>query len=94
MSGIEWQGVFPAATTQFKGDESLDLPATLAHLEAMIGAGVDGLILLGTVGENCSLDYSEKLEVLRATVERVAGRIPVLSGVAESRGGAIEHAIH
>jgi 4-hydroxy-tetrahydrodipicolinate synthase len=39
--------------------------------------------MLGTVGENCSLEYSEKLEVLRATVKQVAGRVPVLTGVAE-----------
>src|SRR5204863_343484 len=38
---------------------------------------------VGTVGENCSLEYREKLDVLRAGVERVAGRVPVLSGVAE-----------
>src|SRR2546423_15365062 len=55
----------------------------MKHLEAMIAAGVHGMIVLGTVGENCSLEYREKLDVLRATVERVAGRVPVLSGVAE-----------
>jgi 4-hydroxy-tetrahydrodipicolinate synthase len=80
---VAWQGVFPAATTQFQADESLDIPATLAHVDKMIDAGIHGLIMLGTVGENCSLLYPEKLEVLRATVKHVAGRIPVLSGVAE-----------
>ena len=55
----------------------------MAHLDQMIDAGIHGLIMLGTVGENCSLEYPEKLEVLRATVDHVAGRIPVLSGVAE-----------
>jgi 4-hydroxy-tetrahydrodipicolinate synthase len=49
----------------------------------MIDAGIHGLIMLGTVGENCALRYEEKLDVLRATVEQVDGRIPVLSGVAE-----------
>ena len=39
------------------------MPATLAHLDAMIEAGVHGMILLGTVGENCSLEYAEKLAV-------------------------------
>ena len=68
----EWAGVFPAATTQFHADQSLDLPARCKHLDAMIDAGVHGLIMLGTVGENCSLEYAEKLEVLRATVEHVA----------------------
>jgi 1-pyrroline-4-hydroxy-2-carboxylate deaminase len=80
---ITWRGVFPAATTQFKPDQSLDIPATLKHLDAMLAAGIEGLIMLGTVGENCSLEYAEKLAVLRATVEHVAGRVPVLTGVAE-----------
>src|SRR5262249_21278744 len=80
---VSWEGVFPAATTQFRSDQSLDLPGTMAHIDRMIAAGIHGLIMLGTVGENCSLDDSEKLEVLRATVDHVAGRIPVLSGVAE-----------
>ena len=80
---ISWQGVFPAATTLFHSDQSLDLPATAAHLERMLKAGVHGMIVLGTVGENCSLEYGEKLQVLRAAVEQIAGRVPVLSGVAE-----------
>lgn len=80
---VNWQGVFPAATTQFHADQSLDLASTLQHNEVMIKAGIHGLIMLGTVGENCTLTYAEKLDVLRATVEQVAGRIPVLTGVAE-----------
>ncbi len=80
---VTWRGVFPAATTLFKRDQSLDLNATAEHLEQLLRAGVHGLILLGTVGENCSLEYHEKLEVLRAGVSQIAGRIPVLSGVAE-----------
>src|SRR3954470_8277209 len=80
---VNWTGVYPAATTQFAADQSLDIPATLRHVEAMIESGIDGLIMLGTVGENCSLDSAEKREVLRATVKQVRGRIPVLSGVAE-----------
>ncbi len=80
---ITWKGVFPAATTQFHRDQSLNIDGTLKHLAAMIDAGLHGLIMLGTVGENCSLEYSEKLDLLRATVDHVAGRVPVLSGVAE-----------
>ncbi|MCS6777698.1 MAG: dihydrodipicolinate synthase family protein [Chloroherpetonaceae bacterium] len=79
-----WSGVFPAATTHFQEDERLDLPAMLRHLDVMIAAGVHGLILLGTVGENGSLDREEKLEVLRAAVTHVGGRVPVLTGVAEN----------
>jgi 4-hydroxy-tetrahydrodipicolinate synthase len=80
---VDWRGIFPAATTQFRSDQGLDLAATTAHLGRLLDAGMDGLILLGTVGENCSLEYAEKLEVLRAAVRFVAGRVSVLAGVAE-----------
>lgn len=83
MASRTFKGVLPAAVTHFREDQSLDLPATMKHLDAMIDAGIHGLIMLGTVGENCSLEYSEKMEVLKATVEHVRGRVPVLSGVAE-----------
>ena len=78
-----WKGVYPAITTQFREDESLNLPATAKHLEAMIQAGIHGVVLLGTVGENTALEYAEKLEVLREIKQAVRGRIPVLTGVAE-----------
>src|SRR5438552_1393504 len=80
---VNWKGVYPAVTTQFRADQSLDLPGTARHLDALLNAGVNGIILLGTVGENCSLEYREKLDVLRAGVEHVARRVPVLAGVAE-----------
>ncbi len=80
---VKWQGVFPALTTQFKKDQSLDLDGTARHLEAMIKGGIHGVILLGSVGENTALEYQEKLTVLREMLPVVAGRIPVLSGVAE-----------
>ena len=78
-----WSGVFPAATTQFKEDQSLDLPATARHLEALIGSGVTGLIMLGSLGENTTLNPEEKLQVVELAVKTAAGRVPVLSGVAE-----------
>ena len=78
-----WTGVFPAATTQFGSDGSLDIAATLRHLDVMLNAGVHGFVMLGTVGENTSLDIAEKFELLQATVEHVGGRVPVLAGVAE-----------
>ena len=73
----------PAATTQFTADYAVDIAGTLRHLDVMIDAGVHGLILLGTVGENCSLEFDEKLDLLRAAVAHVGGRVPVLTGVAE-----------
>lgn len=84
MAKVSWGGVFPAAVTIFREDHAIDFPATLAHLERLLAAGVHGLIVLGSVGENCSLEAGEKRELLRAVVDRVAGRAPVLTGVAET----------
>jgi len=83
MPNVAWKGVFPAVTTQFKDDQSLDLKATARHINLMIEAGIHGAVMLGTVGENTSLEYPEKLEVLRAAIDAAGGRIPVLTGVAE-----------
>ena len=80
---VNWRGIFPAATTEFHVDQTVDLAATVKHVEAMLRAGVQGMIVLGTVGENCSLEHTEKLDVLKAVVGSVGGRVPVLTGVAE-----------
>lgn len=79
----DWTGIIPAATTQFFDDESLDIPSTLRHYDVLMRSGVHGLIVLGTVGENTSLEFSEKIDLVRAVVEQVDGRVPVLTGVAE-----------
>jgi 4-hydroxy-tetrahydrodipicolinate synthase len=83
-----WSGVFPACTTQLKRDQSLDLPATARHLEALIDSGVSGLIMCGSLGENQTLDPGEKRAEMRCAVETARGRVPVLSGVAESSTAA------
>jgi dihydrodipicolinate synthase/N-acetylneuraminate lyase len=80
---VKWNGVYPALTTQFKKDQSLDIEGTARHLEAMISSGIHGVIVLGSVGENTALEYDEKLTVMREMSRVVRGRIPVLSGVAE-----------
>src|SRR5438045_4683062 len=84
MKKPSWQGVFPAITTQFKKDQTLDPDATARHVEALIESGVTGIIFLGSLGENQALTASEKREVIGAMVKVVNGRVPVLTGVAES----------
>lgn len=80
---VEWSGVFPAVPTQFHDDFSVDLEATRRHVEILIDEGIHGLVMLGTIGENCSLSLDEKSRVLEMTVRVANGRIPVLNGVAE-----------
>ena len=80
---VTWRGVYPAALTQFNSDYSVNIPATLDHLDVMMEAGVHGFIMLGTCGENNSLEPDEKIQILKATVEHVNRRVPVLTGVSE-----------
>ena len=79
-----WSGVFPAVTTQLRQDQSLDLSATARHLEVLLASGVSGLIMCGSLGENQTLAPDEKRAVIRCAVETARGKVPVLSGVAES----------
>ncbi|MGH1558633.1 dihydrodipicolinate synthase family protein [Caulobacter segnis] len=69
--------MFPAATTQFNPDLSIDFDASQQVLDALIRDGVHGLVVLGTCGENNSLEADEKRQMLKAAVEVVAGRVPI-----------------
>jgi dihydrodipicolinate synthase/N-acetylneuraminate lyase len=80
---VTWSGVFPALMTEFNKDGSLDLDGTQRHIKSCMDAGIEGLVMLGTLGENASLRAEEKETVLKAAVEATGGKIPVLSGVAE-----------
>ena len=82
-ASIHWQGVFPAVTTQFKPDFSLDIEATAKVIAGLVRDGVSGLVVCGTVGENTSLTRSEKMQVVEAARSVAAGRVPVICGVAE-----------
>lgn len=79
-----WQGVFPAITTQFHEDQSLDLEGTARHIDALIASGVTGIVACGSLGENQALDPEEKRRVVEAIAREAAGRVPVLAGVAET----------
>lgn len=78
-----WSGVFPAATTKMTADGALDLPAMQQSIARLIAGGVSGVIVLPMLGENASLTQAEKDRVVSAAKEAVAGRVPLLSGLAE-----------
>ena len=84
MNTTRWQGVYPAVTTKFKPDFSLDLQAMAEHTEFQLEAGVHGLIILGSLGENSTLDMDEKLQLTEFFVKQVNGRVPLLACIAES----------
>jgi len=81
---VNWQGVFPAVTTKLKDDGSLDTDANKAGLNRLIESGVSGVVMMGMVGENAQLTREEKRTVLEIAVETVGGRVPIVSGLAET----------
>jgi len=82
---MKWQGVFPAITTKFnEADDSLDLVALESHIEAQIEAGIHGLVMAGSLGENSVLTLDEKLQLLKTAKSVCGDRIPVVLTVAET----------
>jgi 4-hydroxy-tetrahydrodipicolinate synthase len=80
---VQWKGVYPALTTKFTSDDKLDFPLFEKNLKAQLDAGVEGVILGGTLGEASVLSNDEKFDLVKFTVEKVAGRVPVVMNIAE-----------
>ena len=87
---MNWQGVFPAVTTKFHQDGSLDMDMFFKNIDAQLEAGVNGIILGGTLGESSVLSLEEKIQLTTQTVKYVNGKVPVILNIAE---GATRDAI-
>ena len=80
---IKWKGIYPALTTQFSFSGEVDFDLFDKNLQAQINAGIDGIILGGTLGESSVLSTDEKEKLVRFALEKVDGTIPVIINVAE-----------
>ncbi|HWK07125.1 MAG TPA: dihydrodipicolinate synthase family protein [Puia sp.] len=80
---ISWNGVFPALTTKFTKDDTLDLPLFGTNLDAQLDAGIHGVIIGGSLGEASTLTLAEKEALIKFSVERIDGRVPALLNIAE-----------
>lgn len=83
MSTNKWEGVFPAMLTPFTADDKIDFALFEKNLKAQVEAGIEGLILGGSLGEGSTLDSEEKIQLLVYAVEIVKGKIPVVLTIAE-----------
>ena len=91
---IKWQGVFPALTTKFTSEFNLDFTLFEKNLKVQLDAGVEGVILGGTLGESSVLSNQEKFDLVKFTVEQVNGTVPVVMNIAEgSTTEAIKQAV-
>src|SRR6185436_11104283 len=80
---FQWKGVMPALTTKFTADDKLDLILFEKNLNAQLDAGVDGVILGGTLGEASVLTNDEKAELIKFTLTKAKGKVPVIVNIAE-----------
>ena len=80
---FQWKGVFPALTTKFTATDELDLPLFEKNLQAQLAAGVEGVILGGTLGEASVLSTEEKEVLVKFAIEKIKGKVPVVINIAE-----------
>lgn len=80
---VIWKGVFPAVTTKFTQNDELDFAAFDHSIEAQLEAGVDGIVLGGSLGEASVLSDDEKITLVEHTVKLVNNRVPVICNIAE-----------
>jgi 4-hydroxy-tetrahydrodipicolinate synthase len=90
MRQVKWTGVYPAVTTKFTPNGDLDIPTFLKNIEFQVEAGVDGVVIGGSLGESSTLTHQERLVLVEATLAAVGDRIDVILNVAE---GATRKAI-
>jgi len=83
-TNVDWTGIFPALTTKFTSNDRLDLQSMERHMNGQLNAGADGLVVLGSLGENGSLSPDEKQDMLKLAVSVGGGKVPVLACVAET----------
>jgi 1-pyrroline-4-hydroxy-2-carboxylate deaminase len=84
MTTSRWTGIFPAVTTKFHADESIDAELTARHIDWQIRNGIHGVVTCGSLGEASTLTLEEKIEVARIALAAAGGRVPVLANVSET----------
>lgn len=80
---LQWKGVIPALTTKFTADDKLDFPLFEKNLKAQLEAGVEGVILGGSLGEASVLSSEEKFDLVKFAVDKIGGKVPVIMNIAE-----------
>jgi len=83
MRRVNWEGVFPAMLTPFAANDTIDFSMFEKNVTAQLTAGIEGVILGGSLGEASTLEYEEKIQLLVFCVEVVKGRVPTVMNIAE-----------
>ncbi len=79
MKNTVFQGMATAMITPMNA-RGIDFDTMGRFIDWQIASGINALVVMGTTGENATIEPEDQTEVIRYTVERVAGRIPVIAG--------------
>lgn len=82
MEKRHWAGVFPAITTPFHADLTVDHESLAAHVTWLVDSGCVGIVALGSLGEAATLTFDEKVQILDTCQRAVGSRVPVIAGIA------------
>ena len=80
MKNTLFTGMATAIITPMKGDGAVDYEAMGRFIDFQIENGINALVVMGTTGENATLEPEEQKEVIAFTVKKTAGRVPVIAG--------------
>jgi 4-hydroxy-tetrahydrodipicolinate synthase len=83
MSNPKWQGVYPAMLTPFRPDDTIDFDMFTLNLNAQLDAGIDGVVMGGSLGEASTLLNEEKTELLRHCKQTMNRPVPAIVTIAE-----------
>ena len=83
MNKVNWKGIYPALLTPFDPGDNIDFQLFKKNLDAQIEAGIDGIVLGGSLGEASTLTNEEKKQLLICATEVVKDRLPVIFNIAE-----------
>jgi 4-hydroxy-tetrahydrodipicolinate synthase len=78
---MKWDGVFPAMTTPFAADLTIDHGFLAEHARWLVDGGSRGLVVLGSLGEGATLSTDEKRAIVETVVKAVGDRVPVVAGI-------------
>ena len=80
MKNTVFTGMATAMVTPMTNTGAIDYEAFGRFIEFQIASGIDALVVMGTTGENATIEYQEQYEIFRFAIKKIAGRVPVIAG--------------
>ena len=91
MKNTIFTGMASAIVTPMKSDLSVDYEALGRFIDFQIENGINAIVVMGTTGENATIEYADQKEIIRFTVEKVAKRVPVIAGTGTNNTAHVLH---